>query len=188
MEVQNTLPPRVYPVRRWPWVVGAVVVLVIAAAAIWYFAIRDSDSNTVRGPSGAAFSVTKPTGWESLSSDELQSLPGTPLAVMRETDGTGIVIVNSQPQTTASLPQLSKQLQSNLKTKIPDFRLLNSKLINLPAGQAIAITYVRTDKGTANTLVVVPAGGHVYTLNAVIPAGQKRAARQVDAIINSFNA
>jgi hypothetical protein len=188
VEVHNTLPPQVYPHRRWPWVVGALVVLVIAAGAIWYFVIRDSDSDTVRGPSGAAFTVTRPPGWESASQEDLDALPGSPLAVLQQTEGTGIVIINTQPQTRASLPQLSKELQSQLKQKIGDFRLVKSRIINVPAGQAISITYARTGKGTANTLVVVPAGGHVYTLNAVVPAGEESAARDVAAIIDSFNA
>ena len=177
-----------YPPRRWPWVVGAIVALVIAAAAAWYFAIRDSDSDTVRGPAGAEFTVTRPSGWDSVSSDELATLPGSPLAVLRQTDGTGIVIINSQPQTRATLPQLSDELQSKLKQKISDFKMVKSRIINIPAGQAISITYARTGKGTANTLVVVPAGGHVYTLNAVVPAGEEAAARDVAAIIDSFNA
>jgi len=65
---------------------------------------------------------------------------------------------------------------------------VKSRIINLPSGQAISITYARTGKGTANSLVVAPAGGHVYTLNAVVPAGEKSAARDVAAIIDSFNA
>jgi hypothetical protein len=175
-------------------VVGAVIALLIAATAIWYFVIRDgggenpAEAGTVQGPSGAAFTLDRPAGWESASQEELDALPGSPLAVLRQTDGTGIVIINTQPQTRASLPALANELESELSQKINDFELVKSRIINLPAGQAISITYARTGKGTANTLVVAPAGGHVYTLNAVVPAGEKSAARDVAAIIGSFNA
>jgi hypothetical protein len=110
------------------------------------------------------------------------------LAVIRQIDGTGIVIINTQPQTSASLPQLAEELESKLRQKIDDFKLVRSRIITVPAGQAISITYARTGKGTANTLVVAPAGGHVYTINAVVPAGEEDAARDVAAIIDSFNA
>jgi hypothetical protein len=183
----------VYPPRRWPWVVGVIIAVLVAGAAVWYFVIRDGGENlaepgTVQGPSGAAFTVDRPAGWESASQEELDGLPGSPLAVLRQTDGTGIVIINTQPQTRASLPALAKELQTKLSQKINDFELVKSRIINLPAGQAISITYARTGKGTANTLVVAPAGGHVYTLNAVVPAGEEAAARDVAAIIDSFNA
>jgi hypothetical protein len=169
-------------------VVGAAALLLIIAAAVWYFVIRDDSSSTVHGPSGAPFTVTAPTGWVSLSEAELQQLPGTPLAVLRQLNGTGIVIINSQPQTAASLPKLSKELQAKLKDKISDFQLVKADTINIPAGQALSITYTRATKGTANTLIVIPAGGHVYTMNAVVPAGEEDTARQVTQIINSFNA
>jgi hypothetical protein len=73
VEAQQTAPPSTppgayyrYP-RRWPWVVGALVVLAIAAAAVWYFVIRDTGSSgTIHGPSDAPFTVAQPHGWESL--------------------------------------------------------------------------------------------------------------------------
>lgn len=180
--------PQLYPARRWPWVVGGLVVLALVGAAIWFFAIRDSGDNTVHGPAGADFSLTEPSGWDALPPDQLNSLPGSPLAVIRQKQGGGVVIVNTQPPSAASLTKLSKQLQAKLKKTIPDFKLVSARTISIPAGQALEISYARTSKGTANTLVVVPAGGRIYTLNAVVPGGQKTAAQQVADIINSFNA
>lgn len=178
-----------YPPRRWPWVVGAVLAIAIAGAAIWYFAIRDSgSSNEVHGPAGTPFTVELPEGWKQAPADQLANLQGSPLAVLQKADGTGVVIVNSQAPTTASLEALSKRLEAKLKQKAPDFKLLGTKTINVQAGQAISITYARTKENTVNNLVVVPAGGHLYTLNAVVPSGQKVAAQQAADIINSFNA
>lgn len=189
MEAQPTVPQPVYPPRRWPWIVAAIVVLAIAGAAIWYFVIRDSgSSNEVTGPADAPFTLTRPSGWKELSEAQLAQLPGAPLAVLRKTDGTGVVIVNTQPLTSGSLPQLSDKLQTKLKEEIPDFKLIDAKTTNVQAGQGISITYARTSKATVNTLVVVPAGGHLYTLNATVPNGAKASAQQVAQIISSFNA
>jgi hypothetical protein len=189
VEAHSTAPSGYYPPRRWPWVVGAVVAAVIVGFCVWFFAIRDtSSSDTVRGPSGAPFTVKLPSGWRSLSADELSQLPGSPLGVMQQTDGAGVVIINTQPPTSAGLPSLEKEVLTKLQKTIPDFRLINATTINLPAGQAASISYARTQQGTADTLVVVPAGGHIYTLNSIIPGGEKAAAQEAAQIISSFNA
>jgi hypothetical protein len=189
VEAHPTIPQGVYPPRRWPWVVAAIAAVVIVAFLVWFFAIRDTGStDTVHGPSGAPFTVTLPPGWKSLSSDELARLPGSPLAVMQQTDGAGVVVINTQPPTNAGLDALSKELQTKLRKTIPDYKLIGANTINIPAGQAASISYARAKEGTADTLVVVPAGGRIYTLNAVVPGGEKAGAREAAAIIKSFDA
>jgi hypothetical protein len=187
VEAQPT-PPSVYYPRRWPWVVGALVVLAIAAGAAWYFLIRDSGGSTVHGPSSAPFTVTKPSGWESLSQEQLSALPGSPIGVLRQTDGNGIVVINTQAGTKASLDKLSGTVVDRLRAKIPDFKLVGSHTVQVDAGPALSISYARPDKGTANTLLVVPVGTRIYTLNAVVPAGQSGAARDAGKILSSFDA
>jgi hypothetical protein len=189
--VEAGVPPSVpvYPRRRWPWVVVAGVALAIVLVAGWYFLIRDTgSSSTFHGPSDAPFTVSLPEGWEPLPSDQLTAEPGSPLAVLRQVDGSGIVVVNTQPPSSASLTALSKELQTKLKRKIPDYKFVGADTINVPAGQGISISYARTKGGTADTLAVIPANGRIYTLNAVVPGGQDDAARQAADIINSFNA
>jgi hypothetical protein len=189
MEAQSTVQPQYYPPRRWPWVVGAIVAVAIAAFCVWFFAIRDTGSdNTVRGPSGTPFTLTLPSGWRSLSQDELSQLPGSPVAVMQQTNGAGVVIINTQPPTSGSLQALGKEIQKKLKTSLPDYKPIGTSTLNLPAGQAVQISYARTQAGTADTLVVVSAGGRIYTLNSVIPGGDKDAVKQAIEIIQSFNA
>jgi predicted Zn-dependent protease len=189
VEAQSTAPSGVYPPRRWPWLVAALVVIAVAGAAVWYFVIRDSGStDTVHGPPEAPFTVTLPSGWKSLSADELSRLPGSPLAVMQQTEGSGVVIINTQPPSDASITALSKEIQAKLAKKIPDYKLIGATTINLPSGQAASISYARTKENTADTLVVAPAGGRIYTLNAVVPGGQKAAAEQAADIIKSFDA
>jgi hypothetical protein len=165
------------------------VALAVAGFAIWFFVFRDTGSSgEVHGPAGAPFTVDVPSGWDALPAEELTALPGSPLAVIRQIDDTGVVIVNSQPQTDASLSQLSEELQKKLKDKIPDFQLVGAETIKVRAGEAISISYARTKTGTANTLLVVPAGDRIYTLNSVVPAGQNGAAREASEILRSFDA
>ncbi len=137
---------------------AVLVALAVAAAAVWYFAIRDdNESAMVHGSGTAPFS-------------------------------NGIVVINVEPPSKASLAQLSKQLQAKLSEQIPDFELVKAHTVQVRAGPALSISYARTQKGTANTLLVVPAAGHLYTLNAVVPAGQEGAAKEAGSILSSFDA
>src|SRR3954447_11628079 len=186
---QPIYPQQVYPSRRWPWIVGAIVALAVAGFLVWFFVIRDTGSdNTVHGPSGAPFTLTLPSGWQSTPEDQLSQLPGSPVAVMRQTDGAGVVIVNTQPPTSGSLQALGKEIEKKLKKNIPDYKPIGTSTLNLPSGQAVQISYARTQAGTADTLVIAPAGGRIYTLNSVIPGGDKQAVKEAVDIINSFNA
>jgi hypothetical protein len=107
---------------------------------------------------------------------------------MQQTEGSGVVIINTQPPTRADLGALSKTVLAKLKKTIPDFKLIGTNTINLPAGQAASISYARPKQNTADTLVVAPAGGRIYTRNAIVPGGQDAAAKQAADIIRSFNA
>jgi hypothetical protein len=186
---QPVYPQHVYPPRRWPWIVGGIAALLIAGFLVWFFVIRDTGpGNEVHGPSGAPFTVTLPSGWTSLSQEELLQEPGSPVGVMRQTDGAGVVIINTQPPTNGSLPALAKEIETKLKKNIPDYKPIGTSTLNLPSGQAVQISYARTQAGTADTLVIAPAGGRIYTLNSVIPGGDKQSVKEAVDIINSFNA
>jgi hypothetical protein len=186
---QPIYPQHVYPPRRWPWIVGGVVALAIAGFLVWFFAIRDTGpDNVVHGPSGTPFTLTLPSGWKSLSQEELSQLPGSPVAVMQQTDGAGVVIINTQPPTNGSLDALAKKIEQKLKANISDYKPIGTSTLNLPAGQAVQISYARTKAGTADTLVIVSAGGRIYTLNSVIPGGDEQAVKEAIQIIQSFNA
>ena len=163
--------------------------MALAAVAVWYFAIRDTGStSTIHGPSGTPFIVSQPEGWESLPEDQLSALPGAPIGALRRTDGNGIVVINTQPGTKGSLQQLSRKLVSKLRNSIPDFKLVSAHTVLVEAGPALSISYARTKQGTADTLLLVPAAGRIYTLNAVVPAGQEDAAHDAGIILSSFDA
>jgi hypothetical protein len=166
----------------------AVAAVAIAAAAVWYFAIRDDgSSNAVRGPASAPFTLTRPVGWESLSGKKLSALPGHPLAVLRAKNGNGAVVVNVQPGRSPSLAKLSGQLEAQLKKRIPDYKAGGSRTVTVKAGTAQLISYSRTKKGTANSLLVVPAGGKTFSLSVVVPASQRAGAQDAAKILSSFD-
>jgi hypothetical protein len=200
VEAQPTVPQPIYPPRRWPWVVAAIVALAVVGFLVWFFAFRDGGTQTVsgssevtgpadvRGPDATPFSLTLPSGWRAESQEELSRQPGSPVAVMAQTDGAGVLIINTQPPSNAAVAAVGKTVEQKLRRTIPDFKLVGAGPINIEAGQAFQISYARTKSGTANTLVVVPAGGRIYTLNSVVPGGDQDAVKQAIDMIKSFNA
>jgi hypothetical protein len=59
--------------------------------------------------------------------------------------------------------------------------------VKIKAGLALFYSYIRKTKGTAHSVVVVPGRSQSYVLNAVVPAGENQIARQVGAMIRSFD-
>lgn len=165
----------------------ALVLLVLAgAAAAWFLVLRDDDE-TVRGPESSPFAVQIPAGWESVPADELSDVPGSPVAVLRQTGGKGIVVINREPGVSQNLTGLSRELQAKLRERFPDFELASSRRVSVEAGPALYLSYARTGEGTAHTLMVVPAGDRSYAVNSVVPAGQDEVAAEVDRILASFD-
>jgi len=187
METAATTTPLALPRRRWPWVVTLLGGIAVAAVIVLLLTRGDDEIGAVHGPADNPFTVTRPSGWESLSPEQLQALPRQPVAVLHETDGKGIVIINVNARTNADLSKLSGQLEARLSKKIPDFKLVKSRPITVKAGRALSLSYARTKKGTATTLLAVPTSRGLYTLNAVVPAGQDNAARDAASILSSFD-
>jgi hypothetical protein len=189
VEVHPTATP-LYPRRRWPWIVGGIAALAIAGFLVWFFAFRSTGSgNTVHGPSGTPFTITLQPGWNAVPQDQLSQLPGSPVAVIQQSpNGAGVLIINTQPPSSATVAAVGKKVEDKLRHSVPDFKLIGAGPLNLAAGQAFQISYARTKAGTADTLVVVSAGGRIYTLNSVIPGGDQAAVKQAIAMIQSFNA
>jgi len=187
METAATTTPLALPRRRWPWVVALLGGIAVAAVIVFLLTRGDDENNAVQGSADSPFTVTQPSGWDSLSQEQLQALPRQPVALLRETDGKGIVVINVNPRTDASLSKLSDQLEARLSRTIPDFKLVESRTVRVNAGRALSLSYARTKKGTATTLLVVPTSGGLYTLNAVVPAGQDDAARDAANILSSFD-
>jgi hypothetical protein len=141
---------------------------------------------TVKGASGDEFTLEQPARWTAVSEEQRQALPGRPLAVLRRDDQHGLVIVNVQPGTVKNFDKQVKALDRRLAKAIPDFRKVGARIVRVKSGRALLYSYARSKRGTAHTLLVVPAGKRSYTLNGTVPAGANDAAREVGRILLSF--
>lgn len=197
MEPTSTLTPRerqVEPLggpaptpRRWPWLVAPALLLLVGAGAATFLLFLRDDDRLVHGPESSPFTVTAPRGWEPVPEGELSGMPGSPLVVLRQSGGEGIVAIGEERGVSRNLTRLSRALRAELRERFPDFKLVRTRRIAVEAGPALSLSYARTRKGTAHTLLVVPAGDRSYTLNAVVPAGHDEAAAAVGEILASFD-
>ena len=179
--------------RRLLPAVAAALLFAAAGAALWFTVFEPADKAAkagpaLEGPEGAPFTLEHPSSWKPLSRSQRASLPGQPLAVLRRTDGHGTIVVTKRPPVTTPLEQLPRGLKRSLSRRFPDFREVGAKLVSLDGTRALVYTFARTKTGTAQSLVVVPGGeSHSFTLNAVVPPRSPDAAREVGAIIASFD-
>jgi hypothetical protein len=188
MEAQTRLGPTAQS-RRRRLLIGALAGIAIAVAA--FFIVRaltenDNEGGTLKSAS-AGFTLHYPSGWKPVSKGQLARTTGTPLAMLRQTDRRGILVVNRQARPTSDFSKVSAQLDRQLSKRLPDFKKVSSHTVGIKAGQAFLYSYIRTRRGTVHTTVVVPAGSRGYTLNAVVAVGAPEVARQVGAIIRSFD-
>ncbi len=144
-------------------------------------------TTTVNGPAGDEFTLEVPAGWTEVPADQRQAIPGDPLVVLRRENQQGLIVVNVQPGKVKSFDNQVRVLDRSLKKAIPDFQKVGARIVTVKAGEALLYSYARRERGTAHTLLVVPAGDRSYSLNAAVPAGAKDAAQEVGAILLSFD-
>lgn len=174
------------------------LLVVIAAVVFAVLALTGDDDGgddkdaeattlTVEGPAGDEFTLEAPAGWTAVSEEQRQALPGRPLTVLRRDDQQGLVIVNVQAGRVSNFDKQVETLDRRLNRAIPDFRKVTARIVRVKSGRALLYSYARGRRGTAHTLLVVPAGDRSYTINGTVPAGASDAARELGRILLSFD-
>ncbi len=167
---------------------------IIAAVVVAVLALTGGDDDgagggttTVNGPAGNEFTLETPAGWTAVSEDQRGAVPGDPLVVLRRDEQKGLVVVNVQQGKVNNFDKQVRTLDRRLGKAIPDFRKVGARVVEVEAGRALLYSYARPKRGTAHTLLVVPAGDRSYSVNGAVPAGEDEAAREMGAILLSFD-
>lgn len=135
---------------------------------------------------GKAFAIGVPVGWTALRADRLAALPGSPAAAIRRGDGRGLVIVRRTGAVSGDLRTVATSLTSQLRARIPGFRLVGARLGRVRAGGAFLYTFVRGTGGAAQSLAITRVAGVTYRIDSVVAGDSPDAARQAGAIVGSF--
>jgi hypothetical protein len=172
---------------------GALALAALATVAAGTFLLVElrgggSTGGTLRGDSNDPFTLSYPQSWRPLSQDELDALPGRPLAVVRRKDGKALAVLRREGRAPKSFSAFSTPLSRALEKRIPDFQRLSSRIVTLRAGKAFFYSYLRKRQGTVHTVVLIPAGNRSYALNTVSRGSSEEVAREVARIILSFDA
>lgn len=136
---------------------------------------------------GKAFSMRVPDGWQALTVAQLASVPGEPLAVIRQSGGgDGMVVVRPARPLQASGTELTRSLGKQLGARFEGFRPVGARFATIGGARAFVYTFERAPQRTAQTLALVGARGKSYAIDAVAPGDSPAVARQAGAIVTSF--
>jgi hypothetical protein len=166
---------------------GAAVVLAAIAAVV---ALRphggDGATTTARFQSAdKRFSLVVPSGWHALRGAELAKTPTAPVAVLRRTDGTGVVVVHERPALASS--SLTRDLTAQVKRRFAGVHPVSARTVALPGGPAYVYTFARPAAGRVQSIAVAPRAGRTFTIDGVAGSGARDVAAQVGAILRSFD-
>jgi len=168
--------------------IAAAVVAIALAGIVAVVALRPAgDAAPARYTAGdKAFSVVVPHGWRALRPAELRAVPGTPAAVLRRADGTGIVVIRERPALAGNSRSLTRDLTAQIARRFKGVRPVTSRTVTLAGGRAYVYTFARPAAGRVQSIAVAPRPGRTFTLDAVAGAGARDVAAQVGAIVRSF--
>jgi hypothetical protein len=169
-------------------VAGAAVVLATVAAVL---ALRPHDGDAAKPArfqsADHKFSLALPDGWRAARGAELAKMASTPAAVLRRTDGTGLVVVHERPALAGSSRSLTRDLTAQVTRRFRGVQPVSARTVALPGGPAYVYTFARPAAGRVQSIAVAPRAGRTYTLDAVTGSGARDVAAQVGAILRSFD-
>lgn len=149
---------------------------------------RRGRGSTVTGPSRAPFRLDYPGGWRRIARAELHRMKTPPIAGLRRSDAQGVLFLTIRGPLLRTLDELGPKLVAKLGERLTDFELVTSKVIDVAAGPALYTSWVRPADGRVQANLTVPVGDLTYSIDATLPTGASEVARDVGAIMASFQA
>lgn len=149
---------------------------------------RKERGQTIVGPPETPFRLHYPGGWRKVPKGELKKQPEPPAAAVRRSDAGGLVALTIRGPLAYPLQKMREDFLGALAEKYADRELdiVSSQDIQTSAGVGMYTSWVLRDSGRVHGHLTVEVGGHSYTLDGTLPVGGAEVAREVGAIIGSF--
>jgi hypothetical protein len=166
---------------------GALMVLACVGAlhlAGGSSASHPADTRVFTAPHDG-FAIAVPRGWSALRGADLARAPGSPAAVLRADGGRGSLVVHRIAPLAGDLRTVARALTTQLRARVPGFKLVSARLGRTRAGGAFLYTFVRGG-GAVQSLTVTKVHGATYRIDSVVPASAPEAARAAGAAAGSF--
>ena len=146
-----------------------------------------ADGTELKGPNDA-FTLRYPkSGWQQLKPADFKANAGA-VAGIKRSDNNALLLIEQRGKLEQPLAEVPDTLTKQLEKQVKDFRFVESGELTLPSGgKAMSYTFVRTKSNRVQNLVVVPQGNTTFTLNSVVGGKAEDAARQVAAIVKTFD-
>jgi hypothetical protein len=173
--------------RRLIAVLACAAVVLAALVAVLALRPHGDDAPARFRSADKAFSLVLPDGWRALRGAELRAVPSAPVAVLRRTDGRGVVVVHERPALASSSRSLTRALTAQVTRRFRGVQPVSARTVALPGGPAYVYTFARPAAGRVQSIAVAPRAGRTYTLDAVAGSGARDVAAQVGAILRSFD-
>jgi hypothetical protein len=168
-----------------PLALAALIAIAVGLAAV--LTGGNGSARVLRGPDGNLFALTYPNSWQPLTKVALAKYPAHTLAGLVRKDGKGVITIRrDKPAGGVNGKRLAQQLNASLRKRLHDYKLVAAQILQTQAGRVLFYTYLRTKKGTLNTIAIIPAGDHSYVMDTVSNPNAADVATQIVAMIRSF--
>jgi hypothetical protein len=150
-----------------------------ALAAVAVLAGCGSGAGT--GADAGSYHLKLPAHWQQRS-----STPAGVVAVYVRSDHTALLTIKSEPRRIGVSPRFAHGIDVQLRRRLKGYRPLSHQIVVTKAGPAFLFTYTQTVGGELTSILLVPARGRSYVLDAVSDPASKAATRDIGRIFHSF--
>lgn len=126
-----------------------------------------------------SFTITSPSGWKTVAH-------GDAATVLARSDHKATVVIRPRAAVRGSYERLRRGLTKRLKSRFADFEPVSEQVTPLGTGEGFVYAFARSNANRVQSVVVVPAGDRAYTLDVVAAGDEPTVAREVGAMVRSF--